>query len=106
MYPVFTCGGENSAFVIGVDISVSESSLPHSLDHRDVSFRKSDMLIVKLVEEFGPPLLVILAFKEFLELVLLRQFTNSFTFDGVSLMLVQIVPVFGNVACTDQNFLI
>ena len=64
------------------------------------------MLVVKLIKELGPPLLIVLAFDEFFELILLGHFGNSLTLYGVALMLVEIIPVFRHIARPNENFLI
>ena len=106
MNPVLVLELKVHVFIIWVNVCVSISSLTNTLNHGDVALGKPHVLIVELVEDLGPPLLVVLALNKLFELILFRQLADSLTLDRVASMLVQIVPVLWHIACADQDFFV
>ena len=81
MDPVLVLEVKLHVLVVRVDVSISESALSDPTYHCQVALGQAHMLVVELIENLGPPLLVVLAFDKFLQLVLLGQLRDSLTLD-------------------------
>ena len=71
MDPVLVLEVKLHVLIVRVDVSISESALSDPAYHCQVALGQAHVLVVELIENLGPPLLVVLTFDKFLKLVLL-----------------------------------
>ena len=64
------------------------------------------MLIIQLIEDFHPPIFVVLAFEKLCELITFDQFLDWFAVNRVALVVIEIVPVFWDVTSTNFHFFV
>ena len=89
-----------------INLLVSKVALANTAEQVEVSLGQSDVLVVEVVMDLGPPLLVGLPLDKLGELILLCRLDDFLTFDRVSLVIVQGVPLSWHIACAEQYFLI
>jgi len=64
------------------------------------------VLVVELVEDFGPPHFVVLALNKLLQLILFWKLAHGLSFDRIATMLIQVVPVLGHVTRSQEDLLV
>ena len=90
----------------GVYIGIGELACTHTLNEVEISLGQLNVPVIEVIADLLPPILVVLSLYELIQLVLLNHLGNLLTFDIVTLMIVEVVPVSWDVSSPEKHFLI
>lgn len=88
------------------DEPICELAFLDFLDHFEISLGKSHVFVIQVISNLLPPLRVFLFSKELFNLIIFFRSTYFFSLHCITHMVIIIIPVLWNIACSNQDFFI
>lgn len=91
---------------IWINKSISILTFSNSLNHVQISFWQSNLLVVQFISNFFPPFRILLSSQKLFNFIICLHSSHFFSLDCISHMIIILIPMLRYFPCSNQDLLI